>query len=155
MKQVREKPELADLYGMIQASTYENEANLPDDYIPSLFASYPPQLIDAYLRGQFVNLTAGSVYPNFDRNLNHTSETMRDREILRIGMDFNVMNMTAIINVLRNNDPQTVMELTGVRDTPTMARMLDEKYKQKGTRSGFIRMPVERTQHQKTGARAI
>ncbi|WP_166444422.1 hypothetical protein [Dyadobacter bucti] len=117
---------------MIQASTYENEANLSYDCIPSLFALYPPQLIDAYLRSQFVNLPAGFMYSNFDRNLNHTSETMRDKENLHIGMDFNVMNMTAIINVLRNDDPQTVMELTGVRDTPTMARMLDEPYKQKG-----------------------
>ena len=120
------------LYGMIQSSTYENEANLPYDYIPSLFASYPPPLIDAYLRSKCVNLPARSVYSNFDRNLNYTSETMRDKENLHIGMDFNVMNMTAIINVLRNNDPQTVMELTGVRDTPTMARMLDERYKHKG-----------------------
>lgn len=132
VKQLREKPELSSLYGMIQASTYDNEANLPDDYIPSLFASYPPQLIDAYLRGQFVNLTAGSVYPNFDRNLSHTNETMRPGENLHIGMDFNVMNMTATFNVLRNNLPRTVFELTGVRDTPTMARMLDERFKQNG-----------------------
>ncbi|MDV7677376.1 terminase family protein, partial [Acinetobacter baumannii] len=60
------------LYGMIQASTYDNEANLPDDYISSLYESYPPQLISAYLRGQFVNLTSGAVYPDFDRVLNHT-----------------------------------------------------------------------------------
>lgn len=132
VKQLREKPELAELYGMIQASTYENEANLPDDYIPSLFASYPPQPIDAYLRGQFVNLTAGSVYPNFDRNLSHTNETMVDRENLHIGVDFNVMNMHAMINVLRNGLPRTVGELTGVRDTPTMAKMLKERFKDKG-----------------------
>jgi hypothetical protein len=62
---------------VVHASTYENEANLPDDYIPSLRASYPPQLIEAYIRGQFVNLTSGSVYPNFDRKLNHTAETIR------------------------------------------------------------------------------
>ena len=50
------------LYGLVQASTYENGKNLPEDYIPSLRASYPPQLIAAYLRGQFTNLTSGSVY---------------------------------------------------------------------------------------------
>ncbi|MGM9512438.1 terminase large subunit domain-containing protein [Larkinella sp. GY13] len=132
VKNPREKPSLADLYGMVQASTYENEANLPDDYIFSLFQTYPSQLIDAYLRGQFVNLTAGSVYPNFDRFLSHTNETMNDGEDLEIGMDFNVMNMTAIINVIRNGKPRTVAELTGVRDTPTMARMLNERYKQPG-----------------------
>ncbi|MGI4886111.1 MAG: terminase large subunit domain-containing protein [Janthinobacterium lividum] len=128
VKQIRDNPALAELYGMTQASTYENESNLPADYIPSLLASYPPQLIDAYLRGQFVNLTAGSVYPNFDRIANHTGETMRDGEALHIGMDFNVMNMTAIINVIRGGWPRTVGELTGVRDTPTMARMLKERF---------------------------
>jgi hypothetical protein len=34
VKAVREKPELAALYRVVHASTYENEANLPDDYIP-------------------------------------------------------------------------------------------------------------------------
>ena len=63
------------LYGMIQASTYDNEKNLPDDYISSLRESYPPQLIEAYLRGQFINLTSGAVYPDFSRKLNHTDET--------------------------------------------------------------------------------
>ena len=132
VKAIRDKPELADLYGMIQASTYENENNLPADYIPSLLASYPPQLINAYLRGQFVNLTAGSVYPEFDRVLNHTDAHMQPKENLHIGMDFNVMNMSAMINVIRGGFPLTVFELTGVRDTPTMARMLTERFKDKG-----------------------
>lgn len=128
VKQLREKPELRALYGMVQASTYDNAINLPDDYISSLFASYPPQLIDAYLRGQFVNLASGSVYGSFDRRLNHTNETMRAREPLHIGMDFNVLNMTAIINVIRDGLPRTVGELTGVRDTPTMVRMLRDRF---------------------------
>ena len=34
-------------YGIIQASTYDNEKNLPDDYIPSLFETYPAELISA------------------------------------------------------------------------------------------------------------
>ncbi|MDM0118437.1 terminase family protein [Variovorax sp. J2L1-78] len=40
VKAVRDKPELASLYGLIHASTYENAKNLPADYIPSLLASY-------------------------------------------------------------------------------------------------------------------
>jgi hypothetical protein len=127
-KQVRENPALTSLYGMVQASTHDNELNLPDDYIASLLASYPPQLISAYLDGKFVNLTSGSVYPDFCRVNNHTAETMRDKEPLHIGMDFNVMNMTAIINVIREGLPLTTDELAGVRDTPTMVRMLKDRY---------------------------
>lgn len=126
--QVRKKPELGQLYGLVQASTYDNAKNLPASYIPSLRASYPPQLIDAYLRGQFTNLLSGAVYPGFDRKLNHTGANIEPMEALHIGMDFNVLNMTAAVFVVRDGMPMQLAELTGVRDTPTMARMLVERY---------------------------
>lgn len=132
VKLLRDKPALRGMYGLIHASTYDNEANLPDDYIDSLRASYPPQLIEAYLRGLFVNLASGSVYPNFDRRLNHSSASMAGNEALHIGLDFNVLNMTATVNVIRDDAPITVGELTAVRDTPTMARMIKERYQDKG-----------------------
>lgn len=132
VKALRDKPELAKLYGLVQASTYDNAKNLPGDYISSLRASYPPQLIEAYLRGKFVNLTAGAVYPNFDRRLNHTPEAIKPNEVLHVGMDFNVLNMTGIVNVIRENLPLTLAEVCKVRDTPTMARVLKERYVSKG-----------------------
>ncbi|CAK7070053.1 MAG: hypothetical protein KER_03076 [Kerstersia gyiorum] len=132
VKAIRDKPSLAALYGMVQASTYDNEANLPDDYIDSLRESYPPQLIEAYLRGQFVNLASGSVYPNFDRKRNHTDEQIQPGDVLHVGMDFNVLNMTAVINVVREGQPRSLAELTKVRDTPAMAQILKERYADKG-----------------------
>lgn len=128
VKAVREKPELGKLYGLIQASTYDNAANLPDDYIASLKASYPPQLIEAYLNGQFVNLNSGTVYSNFDREENHTDAEMEHGEPLHIGMDFNVLKMAAVVYVIRDGNPYAVAELTDVRDTPTMADLLKERY---------------------------
>lgn len=128
VKAVREKPALAQLYGLIHASTYENAKNLPADYIPSLLDSYPPQLISAYIRGLFTNLTSGSVYPNFDRKLNHCDDEIRPGDALHIGMDFNVLNMSAMVNVIRDGLPRTVAELTKVRDTPSMAALLKERY---------------------------
>jgi len=116
------------LYGMIQASTYDNEANLPDDYIASLRESYPPQLIEAYLRGQFVNLTSGAVYPDFDRRLNHTDEEIKPNEPLIIGMDFNVLKMAAVVYVIRDGKPLALDELVGVRDTPTMTKLIIERF---------------------------
>ncbi|MGM7368553.1 terminase large subunit domain-containing protein, partial [Acinetobacter baumannii] len=116
------------LYGMIQASTYDNEANLPDDYISSLYESYPPQLISAYLRGQFVNLTSGAVYPDFDRILNHTDEEIKKGEPLLIGMDFNVLKMAAVVYVIREGKPRALDELVGVRDTPTMCQLINERF---------------------------
>lgn len=131
VKALRDNPALRELYGLVQASTYDNAKNLPEDYIPSLRATYPPQLVDAYIRGLFVNLASGSVYPNFDRHKNHSGAQMAEGEALHIGMDFNVLNMTATINVIRGDWPITVGELTKVRDTPTMARMLAERFKDK------------------------
>lgn len=132
VKALRDKPSLEQLYGLVQASTYDNAKNLPDDYISSLHQSYPPQLIEAYIRGQFCNLVSGSVYPNFDRVLNHTPERIREGEAVHIGMDFNVMNMTAAVNVVRDDLPLTLGELTEVRDTPAMAKLIKERYKDKG-----------------------
>jgi hypothetical protein len=132
VKQLSEKPALGAMYGLIQASTYDNEANLPADYIDSLFQSYPPQLIDAYLRGQFCNLTSGSVYPNFDRKLNHSDAEIKPGEPLHIGMDFNVLRMAAVVYVVRDGNPIAVDELVDVRDTPDMARLIDERWKQQG-----------------------
>lgn len=127
VKAVRDNPELAKLYGLVQASTYENEANLPDDYIPSLLATYPEQLIAAYLRGQFVNLTSGTVYHTFDRKLNASTERLRDGEAAYVGMDFNVGKMAAVIHVKRDGLPHAVGEVVDAYDTPAMCRILRER----------------------------
>jgi hypothetical protein len=138
VQEVSENPDLRGLYGMVQASTYDNELNLPDDYISSLLASYPAQLIAAYLRGQFVNLTSGSVYPLFDRWHNGTDELILPREALHIGMDFNVGQMTAKVSVIRGDDPLTLDELVGVLDTPSMIEALREKYVRDGRKADQI-----------------
>lgn len=128
VRELRDKPERVALYGLVQASTYDNEANLPAGYIDGLRESYPPQLIEAYLRGLFVNLTSGAVYPDFDRKLNHCFTTIIPGEPLHVGVDFNVMNMTAVVTVTRDGEPHAVAELTGLRDTPAMVKSLRERF---------------------------
>lgn len=71
-------------YSMVQASTYENADFLPPDYIQSLRDSYPQELIDAYLIGEFVNLTAGTVYWNYCREDARPRETISENEPLHI-----------------------------------------------------------------------
>lgn len=115
-------------YRLIRASTMSNAANLPEGYIDSLRSSYPANLLAAYLDGEFVNLTAGSVYPEFDRELNKTSEAIRASEPLHIGMDFNVGRMSAVVFVLRDGDPYAVDELTGLLDTPAMIATIKARY---------------------------
>ncbi|WP_341649952.1 terminase large subunit domain-containing protein [Thauera humireducens] len=115
-------------YVMFRAKTMENADNLPAGYIDNLRNSYPSNLLSAYLDGEFVNLTAGSVYPEFDRALNASAEAIRDGDAMHIGMDFNVGKMSAVIHVLRGDDPHAVEEITDVFDTPAMARILKDRY---------------------------
>ena len=118
-------------YGMIQAATASNPF-LPDDYIETLRESYPPQLIEAYLKGQFVNLTSGAVYPEFSRTLNHTDADLMPGEVVHIGMDFNVNNMAAIVFVIRDGQPSAVREIVKGRDTPDMAQKIKERFSSVG-----------------------
>lgn len=126
---LQDKPELKNSYGLIQASTYDNEANLPDDYIQSLLDTYPEQLIDAYLNGRFVNLTSGTVYRAYNRVTHNSNETVQPNDILRIGMDFNVMKMAATVYVVRDNGWHAVQEFKDLYDTPDMIRVLKERFK--------------------------
>jgi hypothetical protein len=116
----RKDPRVAALYGLVQASTYQNRANLPEGYIEALLLSYPEALIQAYLRGEFVNLTQGSVYPSYNRITCFTNERIQPHEHLHIGMDFNVGKMAAIIHVIRNGRPYALREIVDVLDTPAM-----------------------------------
>ena len=120
----------ADGYVLFRAKTLDNAANLPPDYIKNLENTYPSNLLSAYLDGEFVNLTAGSVYPNYDRTLNATYETIQPREPLHIGLDFNVTKMSAVVHVLRNDKPHAVMEFTGVFDTPAMIQIIKSRYQE-------------------------
>lgn len=115
-------------YELIRAKTEDNSANLPAGYIDSLRASYPANLLAAYLDGEFVNLTAGSVYADFDRALNASRETIRTSEPLHIGLDFNVGQMAAVVFVLRDGDPHAIDELTGLLDTPAMIAAIKARY---------------------------
>lgn len=117
----------SEKYILYRAPTYSNPY-LPESYIDGLRESYPPQLLAAYLDGKFVNLASGGVYPDFDRTINVSKETIKAREPLHIGMDFNVLKMAAVVHVLRDGKLHAVDELVDVRDTPTMAALIKERF---------------------------
>ena len=128
VKAGRETPSLAALYGLVQASTYDNEVYLPDDYIPSLLQSYPAQLIDAYINGQFVNLQTGTVYAAYHREKNRCHDTIQPGEPLFVGMDFNVGKMAAVVHVKRDGKPRAVAEVVNGYDTPAMIATLKGRF---------------------------
>lgn len=122
------KNEPTPSYSMVQASTYENADYLPPDYIDTLIETYPAELIQAYLRGQFVNLTSGSVYTSYDRQKHNSTETVKDGERLHVGMDFNVNKMAACVFVERESGWHCVDEISGGRDTPQVIDILKNRY---------------------------
>ena len=131
---LQEKPEIAEFYSLTKASTRQNAKNLPSDYIPSLYNTYPSQLVDAYVDGEFVNLTSGTVYHAYNRERCRSRETIKDGEPLFIGQDFNVGKMASTVYVQRSNGWHAVAELSDLFDTPDVIRVIDERWQSNGHR---------------------
>ena len=115
-------------YSMVQASTHENGKYLPPDYIPSLYETYPSHLVDAYIRGQFVNLANGSVYRAFNRRTCATDDVYKEGETVYIGMDFNVDHMAATVYVKREHGYSAVDEVSEGYNTKSVAIEIQERF---------------------------
>lgn len=113
---------------LIKMRTSDNP-HLPPDFIERLQANYDPNLLKAYLDGEFINLTTGQVYDRFDR-AKHVTSTMPDisREPLRVGVDFNVGNMSAVIAVRLGQALQVVDEVVAAHDTDALAQEIKRRY---------------------------
>jgi PBSX family phage terminase large subunit len=120
--------EASESYGIIHSSTYDNEINLPHDYIPSLIETYPANVIDAYLNGQFVNLTSGKIYV-YDRALHRSTETIEPGDTLHIGQDFNVGKMASCVCIRSDGGVyHAVDQLVRVFDTLELIRLIKDRY---------------------------
>lgn len=122
-----------DRHGLVKASTRTNPW-LPEGYVDTIMATYPANLAAAYIDGDFVNLTSGTVYHSYDRIAHNSTETIKPQEPLFLGMDFNVGKMAATIYVQRPNGWHAVAELKDVFDTPAMADLIKDRWKNQGHR---------------------
>ena len=114
---------------LIRARSSDNPY-LPESFIDSLLENYPPQLIQAYLNGQFCNLTSGQVYSRFSRE-KHLIDSLPfplENEVLKIGIDFNVMNCNAVVCVTTGGKLLVVDEIVKQRDTDALAREIKRRY---------------------------
>ncbi len=114
---------------LIKAKTSDNPY-LPEGFIDSLLENYPPQLIQAYLNGNFTNLTTGAVYSRFDRNKHLINNIPFDikMETLLIGIDFNVMNCNAVVAVKDRDKLIVIDEVTKQNDTDALAQEIKRRY---------------------------
>ena len=113
---------------LIKMRTADNP-HLPPDFIERMQANYDPSLLKAYLDGEFTNLTTGIVYDRFDRSKHITTDLPElDREPLRIGLDFNIDNMSAVIAVRTTTGLVVIDEISGAHDTDAMAQEIRRRY---------------------------
>jgi len=114
---------------LIKAKTSDNPY-LPEGFIDSLLENYPQQLIQAYLNGNFTNLTTGAVYSRFDRNKHLINNIPFDikMETLLIGIDFNVMNCNAVVAVKDRDKLIVIDEVTKQNDTDALAQEIKRRY---------------------------
>jgi PBSX family phage terminase large subunit len=114
-------------YGIVRARTMDNPY-LPGDFVQSLRDSYPAQLIDAYLNGEFVNLNSGAIYYTFDRVAHDVSTEIDPKEKLFIGMDFNVGKQAAVVFVKRGEGYHAAWEFTNQLDTPETIEAIKKRF---------------------------
>ena len=135
---------------LIKARTADNPY-LPPDFIPSLKANYPPQLIAAYLNGEFTNLASCSVFPDYDRSLHSTSVIPDGRDTIYIGIDLNVGNCVTE-HLVRRGDELHFFGEAVYRDTQQIAEGLAELYPQHFAAGQLVLIPDAASKQRSTAA---
>lgn len=83
---------------IIYGDTRANAKNLASDYIQSLMNSYDSVMLDAYLRGMFVNMNSSRFYYAYDASRNEDRNIFQvPGETIHVSMDFNVDPMTCTL----------------------------------------------------------
>ena len=116
---------------LIKASTYSNLHNLPEDFIDTLKAEYPENLFNAYVNGEFVNLTTGTIFGYFDRKKHDTDIVENETEALYIGQDWNVGGCISTVYIKRTIEgKQKLIQVDEIEsyDTKAIITNLKNKY---------------------------
>src|SRR5690625_1457515 len=114
----------------IHATYYENRININKESI-EVYESFYTSDLDYYL-STVLGLISGraglTVYHEYQDKEHHTDRIVEEGDILHIGMDFNIGNMSAIVHVVDEGIRKAVSEEVGVFDTEAMCRILQDKY---------------------------
>ena len=113
---------------LIRMRTQDNP-HLPDDFIERMQANFDPSMLQAYLNGEFDNLTTGQVYDRFTREKNIiTAKPDIGLDPLRVGLDFNIGNMNAVIGIVQDQKLLIFDEISGSHDTDSIAQEIKARY---------------------------
>jgi PBSX family phage terminase large subunit len=112
---------------LIKATT-KNNPFISEDYINALTEQYNEQQLLAYLDGEFVNLTAGTVFSDYDGIQHHTDREVTESDTLHIGMDFNITNMSAVVHIYEGGVAHAVDEFVRYYDTHELCQAIKQRY---------------------------
>lgn len=101
--------------------------NVPPEEIESARRDLDPRTFRQEYEASFENYQ-GVVYYTFNREECNTQERIKPGETLHIGMDFNVMNMSAVVFVIREGLPLALDEFHKLRDTPDMIEKIKARF---------------------------
>ena len=135
---------------LIKVKTADNP-NLPSGFIESLERNYPPQLIQAYLEGEFVNLASCSIYPDFDRSLNYTDTKPELLDTIYAGIDLNIGNCVTQ-HLVRRGDEFHFFNEAVFRDTAQIAQGLKEMYPEHFRLGRLVLIPDASSKQRSTAA---
>ena len=111
---------------LVRATTYENK-HLPDDYIDNLRQQYPPNLIEAYLNGIFINLATGTIYSYYNQQQHETNEEIQNNDVLHISQDFNTGGCASVVYKYISGIPYAVDEFLS-DDTFKLIKNINMRY---------------------------
>ena len=105
--------------------------NVPAEELEAARRTMDPRTFRQEYDASFENYS-GVVYYTFDRRECSTTERITPAEALHIGMDFNVMKMSAVVFVVRDGLPLALDEFHDVRDTPDMIEKIQARFQGHG-----------------------
>ena len=81
---------------LVRGKTTDNKY-LPESYIQSLRDNYDDKLLEAYINGNFINLTQGATYYAFNRDKHTGRYNYNPRLPLHCGFDFNNFPLSTVV----------------------------------------------------------
>lgn len=120
--------------GVVRAATMQNKA-LRQSFAQEMLRGFDDVTADAYVRGLFVNLTAGRVIHRFNKDEHVVTRPWPKGVVPEVGMDFNVSPMAATVFWTKGDEVHIDREIElDNSDTQDMCALLRAEYWDKGLR---------------------
>lgn len=147
--------EKSDDKALYRADTRQNP-HIDENYVLDLMQKYPPHLVEAYVKGEFVNLETATVFSEYDR-VAHRSTVFHaeNGEVILIGADFNVGKCSSVYAVMRRSPAGQILHVFDehiARDTFSLAEHIKKKYAAHLMRNMVIIYPDSSGSHGSTSS---